>query len=260
MTAEVASISTADAERLASRIGLRLESMADSWSGALPLIREAIDREAFRALGYRSHGDFIADRFGNALSKLGMDLRREVTRELSDAGLSTRAIAPVVGVSQKTVVQDIQATRQVIPEVSPNQAEVEGADTDPVAVDHATGEVIDAPRVEEHTVTEKTKVTTGIDGKQYKRPEPKPKPKVLEGDALADYDARQNTKSISDALQTLDLMTTAAHRQRVITKWWPRATQNEEVPPWGRDLFKPEPIRQIAQALNSLANELENQS
>lgn len=180
MTAEVASITTADAERLATRIGLRLESMADSWSGALPLIREAIDREAFRALGYRSHGDFIADRFGNALSKLGMDLRREVTRELSDAGLSTRAIAPVVGVSQKTVVQDIQATRQVIPEVSRDQAEVEGADTGPVAVDHATGEVIDAPRVEEHTVTEKTKVTTGIDGKQYKRPAPvAPKRKPL---------------------------------------------------------------------------------
>lgn len=50
------------------------------------------------------------------------------TRELSDAGLSTRAIAPVVGVSHKTVVQDIQATRQVIPEVSRDQAEVEGAD------------------------------------------------------------------------------------------------------------------------------------
>lgn len=194
MTAEVASITTADAERLATRIGLRLESMADSWSGALPLIREAIDREAFRALGYRSHGDFIADRFGNALSKLGMDLRREVTRELSDAGLSVRAIASVTGVSKSAVQRDISAVPLGTPvEASGAERADETGRGGTPHVDQATGEVLDsadgsdleshpsnAPRVEEHTVTEKTKITTGIDGKQYKRPEPvAPKRKPL---------------------------------------------------------------------------------
>lgn len=174
MSAELAPIAQDDAERLATRIGLRLESMADSWAGALPLIREAIDREAFRALGYRSHGDFIADRFGNALSKLGMDLRREVTRELSDAGLSTRAIASATGVSHVQVAKDIRAgvnpvNTSVIGEPRAGLTEVPEI-ADPVSIDQSTGEIIDAPRVEEHTVTEKTKVTTGIDGKEYKRP------------------------------------------------------------------------------------------
>lgn len=266
MTADLAPITVDDAERLSQRIGLRLESMADSWSGALPLIREAIEREAFRVLGYRSHGDFIADRFGNALSKLGMDLRREVTRELSDAGLSTRAIAAATGVSVGTVHNDRKAQvfnpehlRHVMPDASPEPTEPVSADADSIQVDQATGEVIEAPRVEEHTVTEKTKVTVGIDGKEYRRPEPKPRSNVLEGDALADYDARQNARAVSDALQTLDLLTSRAHRDRVVNVWWPRAARNEEVPPWGRDLYQPEPIRQIAQALNSLANELENQ-
>ncbi len=48
---------------------------------------------------------------------------RPVVAQLSAAGMSTRAIAPVVGVTQKTVVKDSQAVREVIPEVSPAPVE-----------------------------------------------------------------------------------------------------------------------------------------
>lgn len=103
-----------------------------------------------------------------------------------------------------------------------------------VAADPDTGEVIEAAA--------------------FTRPAQK---QVMQGDAVLDYDAKQISERISNALQCLDSMRTDAHRERVLTMWWPRAIENEEVPPWGLDLFKPEPIRQIAQALTSLANELE---
>lgn len=57
---------------------------------------------------------------------------REVVKELTEAGLSTRAIAPVFGVTHKTIVKDIQAT-QVVPRVPPEPD---------LVVDPLTGEVI----------------------------------------------------------------------------------------------------------------------
>lgn len=105
-----------DAERLSIRIGARLDTIADNYVAVLPMIREAIERQAHAALGYRSPGEYVADRFGESLSKLGVDVRRAVVHELTAAGLSTRAIAPVVGVSQQQVVRDSQVTRDVSPE------------------------------------------------------------------------------------------------------------------------------------------------
>lgn len=104
------------AERLSERIGTRLETIATNYLAVMPLIREAVARNAHAVLGYPSPGAYIKDRFGESLAKLGAELRREVVRELSSAGLSTRAIAPVVGVSNKTVHQDLQ----VLPGVTPD--------------------------------------------------------------------------------------------------------------------------------------------
>ena len=49
----------------------------------------------------------VQDRFGGALTRLPVDLRRPVVHELASAGMSTRAIAPVVGVSKSLVAQDL---------------------------------------------------------------------------------------------------------------------------------------------------------
>lgn len=55
--------------------------------------------------------------YNNAAVRLAMRVafRREIVHELSDAGMSTRAIAPIFGVSHKTIVKD----GQVVPEVPP---------------------------------------------------------------------------------------------------------------------------------------------
>jgi hypothetical protein len=91
-------------------------------SGGIPpgAHRERIDSTMLtRDLASKSE----LDGNGATLSRLGVDLRREVVRELTEAGLSTRAIAPVVGVSNITVSKD-----QGVRDLTPNPVSVTGVD------------------------------------------------------------------------------------------------------------------------------------
>jgi hypothetical protein len=205
---QASALSADEAERLSSRISVRLDTASDNWSGALQLIREAIMGAAYAALGYRSHGDYVADRFGGSLSKLGIELRREVVRELSDAGLSTRAIAPVFGLSNKTIHQDIHS--ELLPEVTPEPELEPEFDPTPVlpphddgwiAADPATGEVVEPDHitVTEHTVTEKVKTVTGLDGKTY----PAAAPTAPRRSSLID-DARNAGWQLRKAIERLE--------------------------------------------------------
>lgn len=107
VTGEVVDLDPTAAERRAERIRLRLDSIAENYAAVLPAIREAIEKRDDLALGYRSVSEYVADRFGGALTNLGLDVRREVVRELTQAGMSSRAIAPVVGVSDRQVRRDL---------------------------------------------------------------------------------------------------------------------------------------------------------
>lgn len=71
-----------------------------------------------------------------------------MVRMLSDEGMSTRAIAPIVGSNKETVRHDLAGAKKLAPEPAP------------VNVNTATGEIHD----------EQVKVT-GMDGKQYTRPD-----------------------------------------------------------------------------------------
>jgi hypothetical protein len=162
-TADKQPLTTAEAERLTTRIGLKLGILADTYESVMPLIREAIDRNAHIALGYPSFGAYAAGRFSDSLSRLGVDMRRDVVKELTAAGMSTRAIAPIVGVSKDTVNRD--------------QA----------AVSHET------PSSEDAAVTEITPDSvTGIDGKEYTRPSVERQPRQslpkMESEIMAHLD------------------------------------------------------------------------
>lgn len=93
----------------AERICDHLDSTAEKLELAMTEMRAAIRDRDDIALDYRSPGDYLSERFGGRLARLGVDLRREVVKELTEAGLSTRAIAPVVGVSNKTVHSDLHS-------------------------------------------------------------------------------------------------------------------------------------------------------
>lgn len=132
----VEDMTAAEAERLTDRIGLRLGTIADNYEAVVPMIREAVERRAWAALGFRSPGEYAASHFGGAMSRLGVEFRQAVVRELSDLGMSTRAIAPVVGASPATVHRDIAtASPEAVAEVAPD-------------------------------------AITGLNGKTYTRPEP----------------------------------------------------------------------------------------
>ena len=95
-----------EASSVTTQIKIKLDVMADNYESVQPLIREALTRQAYAALGYKAPGDYIADRFGGALARLDVDVRRAFVKEMSAAGMSTRQIAPVLGVSKSQVAVD----------------------------------------------------------------------------------------------------------------------------------------------------------
>lgn len=202
-TGEVIEFDRAAAERRAERINLRLEAIASNYAAVMPMIREAIAKRDDLALGYRSPGEYVSDRFGHALSGLGIEVRRQVVRELTDAGMSTRAIAPVVGTSHMQVKRDLDSP---VTDVTPAQDDPSHAATggvvtppaDPPAVDDEPGEWVEptpaaAPR----------RSVTGIDGKTYTRPTPTPVSPERQREAELDRGRQDTCTGIAEAVHTL---------------------------------------------------------
>lgn len=183
-------LDTETAERRASYICTDLDFAASSFETAMGRMREAIHKRDDIALGYRSPGDYLSDRFGGRLARLGVDLRREVVRELSEAGLSTRAIGPVVGVSKDTVHRDLAGVSSETP--APQTPEpAAGGEADDVwrcpkcnGVDSAEHDDAEdchcgcGPETgcDEARVPASRPPVTGIDGKSYPAPAPTPSP------------------------------------------------------------------------------------
>lgn len=188
--------------------------------------------------------------------RLGIEYPKRVKVGLSEELKRTLAISLNVDRRHLTREQKrklIAASITADPQMSDREHARRTGSTHPTVAAVRT-EVEDAGRVESFT----TRVSA--DGRERPATQPvrpAPKPVVVTEEDSLDYDAKQIATRVSDALQTLRAFRTPEHRERVLSKWWPHALKNEEVPPWGLDLFKPEPIRQIAQALTSLANELE---
>lgn len=126
-----------EAERITHQIADKLDGIADNFELVMPLIREALTRQAWQALGYTGVSEYVSTRFAAALSRLPRELRRPAVLELAAAGMSTRAIAPVVGVGDSTVQRDIAT--------APDGAVAPAA-------------------------------TTGLNGKTYQRRDPEPQP------------------------------------------------------------------------------------
>jgi len=184
-------LSPGEAQRLTQRIKLTAGSIRDGLFKLRNLVDEARASNAWQVLGFASWTAYLADALGSEPMRLGRDERRELVDYLAGEGMSTRAIAPIVGVHHDTVATDLKA-RVGIPtpdaplsvgeSASSGEAgglvtgDVESPESpSPVTVNPATGEVIDAPVVTEHTVTEKTRTVVGLDGKTYDQTTKAPK-------------------------------------------------------------------------------------
>ncbi len=176
-----------EASSITTQIAVKLDAIAENYQAVMPLIREAITRQAHFVLGYASPGAYVADQFGNALSRLGVDLRREVVKELSGAGLSTRAIGAALGVDQKTVVNDRRAGEEnsspaveqggeLSKQGEPVSRDVDGGSTEPANESRVDWEAKSAAALDrlEEIVSQPPRIT-GVDGKSYPAPKPSPK-------------------------------------------------------------------------------------
>ncbi len=103
MTAQPA---TAARER-ADAIRSGIDAIADALESVPRLIIEARKAEDWRTLGYASWDDYVKAEFGTSIIKLDKATRQTWAITLSQAGMSTREIAPVVNVSYKTVQRDL---------------------------------------------------------------------------------------------------------------------------------------------------------
>lgn len=169
-------LSPADAQRLTQRIKLVASGVRDGLFKLRNLVDDAKSTNAWQVLGFASWTAYLADTLGSEPMRLARQERQEIVAYLSGEGMSTRAIAPIVGASKDTVQRDRAGVSNETP-----------AESEPV-VDVQTGEVLDgqvefmADRLHQaENNREVVKITgpssvadpkpiTGIDGKTYQRP------------------------------------------------------------------------------------------
>lgn len=144
-----------EAERITARIADKLDGIADNIEQVMPLIREALTRKAWKPLGYTGASAYVSERFAGAFQRLPAAVRRPIVAELSSAGMSTRAIAPIVGVSKSQVAEDKRGVQFWTPAPEPH-------------VNRETGEILETT-VDYQAEPQKI---TGMDGKQYPKPAP----------------------------------------------------------------------------------------
>jgi transposase len=113
------------AKALTERIRLTAQTTRERLQRLAELVEQARAGEVADVLGYASWTAYLADVLGGQMRLDGAD-RRELVGYLTDQGMSTRAIAPIVGASPKTVARDVAATR--VSGDTPEAAAVTGRD------------------------------------------------------------------------------------------------------------------------------------
>lgn len=151
------------ARRLTERIRLVASNVAENVEKLRQLVAEARDGNVHEVLGYPSWTAYLKEVFGDEPLRLARDVRQELVAELSAQGMSTRAIAPVVGVAHKTIARDLSAVSNDTPVatedniwVEPNTGEVVEPQT-MMQLNPNTGIPEDVP----------ARHVTGLDGKEY---------------------------------------------------------------------------------------------
>lgn len=262
-TGEIVEFDRAAAERRAQQIEARLSAIGESFTAAMQKIREAIEHRDDIALGYRSPGDYISARFGRALSGLPVEMRREAVRELTEAGMSTRAIAPIVDVTRQMVSKDRAAlaggnrvaTSQTPEPAAEGEAETGSGQTpergkgEPVA-----GSPTSPPLDGRPAPTPSPAPVVGIDGKTYSRPTPRPKPVVNEDEWSEQDRAEELAGNLARNLSLLYAVTNPERRADYIATW---RLGTRSRPVLGQNFITPTHMRRLADALRDFADEWE---
>lgn len=191
-------ITADEARRLTERIRLTAHSARESIEKLHALVDEAKVGNAHLALGYSSWTAYLSDVMGEEPLRLARDQRQELVGFLAGEGMSTRAIAPIVGASFKTVARDLE---EGVSDDTPEPAdEFDGSDwIEPDPQEEAREAVARAFAQKDEPTPAKV---TGLDGKSYTKPSA---PKAPNRRALPDQarDAGQELRKATERLERL---------------------------------------------------------
>lgn len=205
------------ARRITERIRATVVHTRESIEKIQRLLTEARDGHAHVALGYdeAEWTKYMADLFADQPLRLPRDQRQALVGYLAGEGMSSRAIAPIVGATDRQVRRDIGGTN-VPPAVNTETGEV----SDDCLSDDATGEEVtsfteatdtgsdpvvladdveEAPGVEvERSPAPSRPAVTGLDGKTYtQREQSRPRRKALTDSFwTAAYDLGKRIESV----------------------------------------------------------------
>jgi len=103
-------LTEAEARSLTGQIRSIGEAIADRVDLLVDKIRQARDGQAHTALAYKSWPDYVQTEFADVLPRLDREPRRELVAALTETGMSSRAIAPVVRITDRQVRRDAGGT------------------------------------------------------------------------------------------------------------------------------------------------------
>lgn len=149
------------AERRAERIRLTATSFMEARDKMSSLLVEAQREGDHETMGYRSWPEYIAALFSDTpLMRLSRDERKVIVADLAEQGMSSRAIAPVVGAHHATVARDMESVADATD--SPRTVKsIDGVErtfqpraaATPTTADHDTGENADDRKPKAEAIT-----------------------------------------------------------------------------------------------------------
>lgn len=151
------------AERRAERIRLTATSFMEARDKMSSLLVEAQREGDHETMGYRSWPEYIAALFSDTpLMRLSRDERKVIVADLAEQGMSSRAIAPVVGANYQTVQKDIRTGLvESRPDAPRTVKSIDGIErtfqprpaATPTTADHDTGENADDRKPKAEAIT-----------------------------------------------------------------------------------------------------------
>lgn len=179
----VATMTEPEARRATERIRTALDRVSTAWQDLAERVVDAYARRADLALGYGSWAEYTQAEFN--VPTLATEVRRELVSLLSAQGMSTRAIAPVVGVSDRHVRRDVQQVGHDVPPehqdpprpswpptAKPDPAAMPTQNASTMRVNPAVSSATTAtpgPSATAPTAPAPRPAVTGLDGKTYTR-------------------------------------------------------------------------------------------
>lgn len=211
-TGDITVLDQGAARRLTMRIQLQLDALAGNVEQVIALIEQAKTENIHVHLGYPSWTAYVQAEFAGRLERLRRVERRPIVEILADSGMSTRAIAPIVGVSHMTVARDLEQVSHGVTPADVAGLSEEDLDEILVMADATEDEFevalssarADGDLSRENVVGKLTSRTvTGTDGKTYSVPAPTP-PKARRR-ALSDayFDAVYDLEKVVDRITRL---------------------------------------------------------